>query len=287
MTELNHVFDGTRDNFRQLVLENSHKGVVLVNYWTPDAGPCFKLWQTLEGLSREYQGRFLLVNVNTNTQNSLARENSITSVPTIKIYQRGKVVESVYGAQSETSLRSSIDKYAPPARNTPIARAIHSYQAGQVDAALDILTEASITSPEDPKPCAMAIKLLLREKRYTDIETYYLTLPISIQADTEISTLRVHAKMLQLAERALPVDELDHQLEDTPDDMDAALSRAAVAMVQDNYELALTHLFRILQQDSHYGDELPRKAMLVVFSLLGDTHELTKTFQKSMREVLS
>ncbi len=32
MTGLNHVFDGTRENFRQLVLENSRKGAVLVNY---------------------------------------------------------------------------------------------------------------------------------------------------------------------------------------------------------------------------------------------------------------
>jgi putative thioredoxin len=285
MTELNHVFDGTRENFQQLVLENSRKGAVLVNYWAPNAGPCLRLWQVLEDLSREYQGRFLLVNVNTDTQKPLARENGVTSVPTIKIYQRGNVVESIYGAQSETALRSSIDKYVPPAQNTPIARAILSYQAGQIDAALDILAEASATAPQDPKPYAMAIKLLLRDKRYADIDVYYSTLPGNIQAEPEISTLRVHAKMLQLAEQALPAAELDRQLEKVPDDMQAALNRAAVAMVQDDYRTALTRLFQIWQQDPHYCDELPRKAMLVIFSLLGDTHELTKEFQNSMREV--
>jgi len=286
MTGLNHVVDGTRANFQQLVLENSRKGTVLVNYWAPNAGPCFKLWQVLESLSQEYQGRFLLVNVNTDTQKPLARGNGITSVPTIKIYQHGSVVESIYGAQSETSLRSSIDAYVPPAQNTSIARAIHAYQAGSVDAALDILAEARTATPEDPKPCATAIKLLLRENRYADIESYYSALSANIQAEPEIDTLRVHAKMLQLAEQASPTGELDRQLEEVPDDMDSALSRAAVAMVQDDYETALTRLFQVLQQDPHYRDELPRKAMLVIFSLLGDKHELTKTFQNSMREVL-
>ena len=100
MTDLKHVIDATGENFHQLVIANSAKGTVLVNYWTPNAGPCFKLWQVLESLSQDYQGRFLLVNVNTDTQKSLARENGITSVPTIKIYQRGTVVESIYGAQS-------------------------------------------------------------------------------------------------------------------------------------------------------------------------------------------
>jgi len=286
MAGLTHVFDGTRENFQQLVLENSRKGIVLVNYWTPNAGPCFKLWQVLEGLSQEYQGRFLLVNVNTDTQKPLARENGITSVPTVKIYQQGNVVESIHGAQSETSLRSSIDKYAPPAQNTAIARAIHTYQTGQADAALELLAEASSATPNDPKPCAIAIKLLLREKRYADIDVYCSALTGIIQAEPEIDTLRVHAKMLQLAEQAPPVGELDRQLEDVPDDLDSALNRAAVAMVQDDYETALTRLFQVLQLDPQYCDELPRKAMLVLFSLLGDKHELTKAFQDSMREVL-
>jgi len=286
MTGLNHVFDGTRDNFQQLVLENSHRGVVLVNYWTPNAGPCFMLWRVLESLSREYQGRFLLVNVNTDTQKSLARENGITSVPTIKIYQNGNVVESIYGAQSETSLRSIIDKYAPPAKNTPIARAIRTYQAGHIDTALDMLADISTKAPQDPKPYATAIKLLLREKRYADIDVYASALPDTIAGDPEISTLRVHAKMLQLAEQAVSASELDRRLEEVPDDMEAALSRAAVAMVQDDYETALMRLFQLLQQDQHYLDELPRKAMLVIFSLLGDTHELTKAFQDSMRKAL-
>jgi putative thioredoxin len=57
-------------------------------------------------------------------------------------------------------------------------------------------------------------------------------------------------------------------------------------MVQDDYETALTRLFQLLQQDPHYRDELPRKAMLVIFSLLGDTHELTRNFQDSMRKAL-
>ena len=92
--------------------------------------------------------------------------------------------------------------------------------------------------------------------------------------------------MLKLAEQAVSASELDRRLEEVPDDMEAALSRAAVAMVQDDYETALTRLFQLLQQDPRYLDELPRKAMLVIFSLLGDTHELTRTFQDSMRKAL-
>lgn len=286
MNALNHVFDGTRDNFRQLVVENSLKGVVLVNYWSPDAGPCFKLWQLLERLSQEYQGRFLLVNINTSKQMPLVRENGITSVPTLKIYHLGKIVESIYGAQSEITLRKAINKYVPPARDTAIAQAILTYQSGQVDDALQLLVQAGTREPDNIRLHATALKLLLREKRYPDIESYISVLPDTVKSQPDISTLQVHAKMLHLAQLAPAAAQLDNQLEATPDDLNAALSRAAVAMVEDDYETALTQLLHVLRQDRHCYDGLPRKAMLVLFSLLGDQHELTRTFQASMREVL-
>jgi len=286
MNTLNHVFDGTRHNFRQLVLENSQKGAVLVNYWAPNAGPCFKLWRVLERLSEEYQGRFLLVNVNTEKQTPLVRENGINSVPTLKIYHQGNIVESLYGAQSDSALRKVIDKYVPPAPDTAIAQAIRTYQSGQVDDALQLLVREAAREPDNAQLHATALKLLLREKRYSDIASYVAVLPDKVKAKPDIDTLQVHARMLNLAQQAPATAQLDNRLETTPDDLDAALSRAAVAMLQDDYETALTHLLRVFRQDRQYADALPHKAMLAIFSLLGEQHELTRTFQASMREVL-
>ena len=286
MAELKHVFDGNRENFPQLVLDNSQKGLVVVNYWTTGAGPCMRLWQTLEKLSQDYAGRFLLVNVNTESQKALARDNGITSVPTLKLYRNGEVVESVYSAQSETSLRQVIDKYVPPAPDTDIADAIRLYQEGRVDDALLKLVEAGIRTPDNPHLHATAIKLLLREKRYADIDTYAKVLPGSIRAQENIGTMHVHAKMLALAEQAEPPDSLDARIEAAPEDTAAMLSRAALAMVSDDYSTALDLLLRAYRQDPSCNDALPRKAMLVIFALLGEQHELTRQFQKAMLENL-
>lgn len=286
MSKLDHVLDGNADNFHQLVVQNSARGTVLVNYWTPNAGPCFKLWQVLERLSIEYRGRFLLVNVNTDTQKRLARENGITSVPTIKVYRHGEVVESVYGAQSETSLRTVIDNYVPPAQDTDIAEAIRAYQAGDIDTALATLVEASQQSPDDSKPHATAIKLLLREKRFTDIDTWYLALPERLRRQPEISHLQVHARMLHLAELAEPADQLEQRLEQTPGDMQALMSLAAVRVIEDQLESALEYLLIALQTDRQHEDELPRRAMLAIFTLLGDKHEITVACQKRLRDLL-
>ena len=286
MNRLDHVLDGNADNFHQLVIQNSGRGTVLVNYWTPNAGPCFKLWQVLERLSNEYHGRFLLVNVNTETQKRLVRENGITSVPTIKIYRQGQVVESVYGAQSEASLRTIIDNHVPPAQDTDIAQAIRSYQAGDTDTALASLVEASQQSPDDSKPHATAIKLLLREKRYADVDTWYSALPERLRRQPEISHLQVHARMLHLAELAEPANQLEQQLEQNPGNMQALMKLAALEMVADRLESALEYLLIALQADREHEDELPRRAMLATFTLLGDRHEITVAYQRRLRDLL-
>ena len=286
MTALNYVFDSTREDFPQRVLENSHKGLVVVNYWTPGAGPCLRLWQTLEKLSQEYAGRFLLVNINTESQKILARDNGINSVPTLKLYRDGKVVESVYSAQSEIALRQVIDNYVPPAPDTDVADAIRLYQQGRVDDALLKLVEAGIRSPDNPRLHATAIKLLLREKRYTDIEAYVKVLPASVRVQENIGPLHTHSKMLALAEQADAPETLDMRIEQAPEDTGAILSRAALAMVDDDFSAALKLLLRAYRQDSSCNEDLPRKAMLVIFSLLGEQHELTRQYQKAMQEGL-
>src|SRR4030066_136451 len=100
-----YVFDANADNFARLVLENSAKGPVLVNYWSPRAGPCMMLMPRLVRLAAEFGGRFLLVMLNTDELGRLAREHGVNSLPTVKVYRHGNVVDTLHGAGSEAELR--------------------------------------------------------------------------------------------------------------------------------------------------------------------------------------
>jgi len=49
-----YIHAGTSDNFSALVLENSAKGPVLVNFWSRKAGPCLRLHPILDQLIRQF-----------------------------------------------------------------------------------------------------------------------------------------------------------------------------------------------------------------------------------------
>src|SRR5512139_2547329 len=105
-----YVFDATAENFPRLVLENSDKGPVLVNFWSPRAGPCLMLMPRLVRLAQEFGGRFLLVMLNTDELGRLAREQGVVSLPTVKVYRHGRAVDTLHGAESDEVLRRFIDK---------------------------------------------------------------------------------------------------------------------------------------------------------------------------------
>lgn len=81
MSEQPIVLEATNENFAQLVVENSRKGPVLVDFWAQWAGPSLRQGELLLRLAREYGGRFLLVTVNTDHQKGIAREMGVKSLP--------------------------------------------------------------------------------------------------------------------------------------------------------------------------------------------------------------
>lgn len=286
MANLKYVFDATAENFEQLVVQNSQRGLVLANYWAPNAGPCLKLWHVLEGLSQEYQGHFLLVNINTETQQQLVRQLGITSVPTIKFYQKGSVVDAVYGAHSKASVKDDIDKYVNPLQDEHKATAINKYQQGDVEGALMFIRETCEKIPSNTGLHVTALKILLREERYSDLEQYVETLPQHSQQQSEVDFIFVHSKILQLAGEIDDIAHLDAYLRENPKDLSAALQRAAVAVTANDTEFALEYLLYILGEDKHFADGFVHKVVLSVFANLGPKSALTKMYQERLRKVL-
>ena len=97
-----YIHAANSDNFKSMVLDNSRKGPVLVNFWSRKAGPCLRLYPVLDKLVHQLKGRFLLVNIDVDNEFVVTREYGIKSVPTLKLFRNGVVVESKHGYQSES-----------------------------------------------------------------------------------------------------------------------------------------------------------------------------------------
>lgn len=93
---LDKPVDITDHTFDSEVL--SAAGPVLVDCWAPWCGPCRMVAPVLEQLAREYAGRVKIAKLNVDENPQTASRYSIRSIPTLLLFNRGEMVNSMVGA---------------------------------------------------------------------------------------------------------------------------------------------------------------------------------------------
>lgn len=104
-----NLVTGTDQNFKKEVLESPLP--VMVDFWAPWCGPCRMVGPVVEELASEYAGKAKVVKVNTDENQEVARTYGIMSIPTIAVFNGGKVVDGVVGAAPKHMLKDLLDKH--------------------------------------------------------------------------------------------------------------------------------------------------------------------------------
>ena len=91
--------------FEQEVL--NYNGKVLVDFFATWCGPCQMLSPVLEKISEEENG-IKIVKVNIDEETKLSIENGVEVVPTLVLYDNGKVIKKIEGYRDEEELKKEI-----------------------------------------------------------------------------------------------------------------------------------------------------------------------------------
>ena len=281
-----YVFDASAENFRTLVLENSDKGPVLVNYWSPRAGPCLMLMPRLVRLATEFGGRFLLVMLNTDDLGGLAREHGVASLPTVKMFRRGQAVDTLHGAESEEVLRAFITKHIARVANAKYAAAIQAYRRGDMNNAVSQTAEAALAESDNSRLALDLVKLLVLQQRYAQADDLLSSLPSAIRGHPEIRVLSAHLSFIRAAQGAPSVETPERVIIDNPDDLAARYRLSAVKATQDDYEGAMEQLLEIVRRDNTFRDQAGRIGLDAIFVMLGEDDERVRRYRALLQQAI-
>jgi putative thioredoxin len=282
MSNAAYVLEGTVDNFDRLVVQNSTQGLVVVDFWAPWVGPSFRQREILVDLAEQYQGRFLLVSINTDEQKQLAERFGVRSLPSFKLFHRGEMVAEYHGVQPEADYPRIIDQYVHRQPGPSSRKAIAAWQAGDPEKALQILAEAVVADPQNLALPALMAKILMRQQRYQDAHALLSSLPEQAQDSIQVGNLLANLDIIVTAENAETVDTLMQRLEEDPKDVDSRYRLAAVRLVGDDLETALGLLLEIARGDPGYRNGLPRKAMGAVLDQLDARDEQVLRYRREL-----
>ncbi|MFN2279806.1 MAG: thioredoxin family protein [Candidatus Promineifilaceae bacterium] len=104
------VIDVTDSTFKRQVIQRSHKMPVLVDFWATWCRPCQVLGPILEDLALEPQSKFTLAKLNTEYNQQTARQQQIQSIPAVKMFRNGQVVDDFTGARPGGLVKRFVNK---------------------------------------------------------------------------------------------------------------------------------------------------------------------------------
>lgn len=99
----------TDASFENDVLNNEK--TVLVDFWAEWCGPCRAVGPILDQIAAENADKIEIVKLNVDENPRTAAKYQITSIPAMKVYQKGEVVKTVIGAKPKPALESDLAAY--------------------------------------------------------------------------------------------------------------------------------------------------------------------------------
>jgi putative thioredoxin len=272
-------------NAAALLIEESHKRPVVVDFWADWCEPCKVLMPLLEKIATEYQGAFLLAKVNADEQQMIAQQFGVRSLPTVMVIQGGQPVDGFAGAQPETQVRAMLEKYLPKPWDGLLQLAMEAMEKGDFAAALTPLRQAWEDSGHRHDITMALAQALVECMRLDEAEKLLDGVRLADQDDA-YERVRAQLEIKQEAAKSPEMEALEQRLRENPDDLDVRHQLAVQYIDAGQFKEGMEHFLEILRKDLGHGDGATKRLLLDTITSLGKGDPLAAEYQRKMYSLL-
>ncbi|MFH5883210.1 tetratricopeptide repeat protein [Halalkalibaculum sp. DA3122] len=264
-------------DFEKDVLEASRSTPVVIDFWAEWCAPCRQLGPTIEKLAGEAEGRWKLVKIDTEKNPDLAIKFGVRGIPAVKMIYQEEVIAEFTGAQPEHLIRNWLEE------NLPDGDAAHSEEVlekieqllreGERDRARSF-ADAEVTERSSAE-LKVRYAMLLLPDRLEEAREWMEEIDEAARYEYEIEfqVLETVSHLKEIVQGAAEVSGSEEALQLYRD--------AAAAMMEKDFDTALSTFIRVLQVDRTVDDDGPRKACIACFTMLGEQNPLSAEYRRA------
>lgn len=275
------IIETTAEAFEKDVIERSMQLPVVVDFWATWCGPCQELGPVLEKLTREANGKFLLLKVDVDKQPDIAGWFGVQQIPVVFAIVNGQPVDQFMGNLPEAEVREWLNKFLPSPAETLLKEAIaleatsateseQKYRGVlelQADAAVAKIGLARVLTAQHRDSDASAIITELEKRGYLEPEAQ------QVKTELELRVAALESGGVGAARAAATAQ---------PENPELQLQLADALAAAHAYPEALEICLTLVKNHKATMGEKAKSTMVQIFTVLGATSELAQQYRRKL-----
>lgn len=283
-----YIFEATKGNFDQVVIQNSHKLPVVTLFMGVWSEPCFVLSEIFSKLAKEFAGQFIFAKVDIDEQQELRDQFKIENVPSILLIQNGEPTMTSEGLLTEDEARvllkgvhvfNIVDEMREQARK--------KHLSGDTENAIITLSEAIQQEPGNTNVALDMVQIFIDIKQFEQANELFNKLP-AIAKDSDMGkAITGQLTFINLAAQKQDIETLQKIIESEENNKQARFDLAICLTAKYDYDQAIEQLLKLHQQDETFQDGAAKELAITLIGMLKATQpEVANRAQTKLSNLL-
>ena len=287
MTDSTVTTEATAKNFASAVIEKSRETLVLVDFWADWCAPCRMLMPVLAALATEYSGKIQLVKVNTDKEPQLATEYGVRSLPTVKLFKAGQVVDEFMGVLPERAVREFIERYLDRPADHQIRVAVELSATGQHDEAIKLLAAALAEDPKYDKTRLALAEEQIEVGSLADARQTLNEVSNQVRFDAPFKSLIARLELAEIANSDVDRATLEKRISSDPDDLASREQLGAICFAAGENDAAMEQWLEIVRRGQGDIKDNGRENLIRSFEVLGSQDQDVTRYRRLLAQALN